>query len=488
LGDPFLAQRIALNSRFTHQNVYVVGGYMGGKTSTGAQFAHLGMSENRGANGMIAGITYTDMETTMLPEIQGIFDCYKWSTGDDVATINVHRGLIETIWGSRVFLRSFDRPHLIAGFQAAWAWIDEGELPTDPAYVMERVDQRIRQVPFPPRRVIRWRSLFVTSTMGARPRSILAHFRSRIAEGDQTYRIIRIPTTANPWVPPDYLERRKKKLSHRMYRQLILADLDALEQEGSRFGSVFHPGYHDPDHRPASGNKIRWQYRRELGYYVAVDWGLRPHALFVQHDVDGRFTGVPDSAVVFFEIYGERWSDEKFISEIGATIARLRIGVPKAFVVDPHGSTSAVGTPKLRKAFPLDRQTRRPLVISEMSPNDRREVRDALIEVLLWRMDGIRRLFFADTLDWTQRIDDLNGTFRRPVVWAVSKGYSWRRGRDGEVLLETQKDGMSDHSVEALGYLLEWLYPREAEFVGNYLGRFHQQIYHREYYERGLVN
>lgn len=479
-GDPFLPQRVALESRYTHDFVYLVGGYRFGKTAAGGHWAHLGLTENEGATGLIVAATYTDLGAYVLPALQEIWEQYRRHTGVDVAAINPGKGVVETIWGSRALLRSFDRPRFLVGFEAAWAWVDEGELPVDPEFVLGMVTARMSQVSRAGSRTIRWTSVLVTSTMGDRATSILKHFKSRITAGDRDYRIVRAPTSMNPYLPAKYTERLARQMTRRMYRRLVEADLTVLEQQGARFGQVFHPGYHDPDAGPASGNKIRWEFRARLDWMVFIDWGLRPHALFCQHDVEGIYTGVPDSLVVFYEVYGERWSDEHFISEVAAEIVRLRIGLPSDMICDPHGSTAAVGIPKLRRAFPLDRARRRPLIHATAAPDDRREIRDNLIELLLCRGDGRRRLFFADTLDWTAEYDKTSG--KRGVVWAVMRGYRWKQGQDGEPLLVTKKDGLSDHPVEALGYGLEWRFPREAEFIAQHVGgRYHRQLYGREF-------
>ena len=479
-GDPFRLQRIVMHSRWDKEYVYAVGGYSSGKTTTLVQYAHLGMIENPGMKGLIVTPTFDDFRATVQPGIQAIFDAYEWGTGIQVGEISVNKMIIETVWGSKVFLRSMTRPERIFGWEVDWVVMDEGEVAGDPMYVWTRCDERKREKPRPPGAIRRWSSFLTVATVNPQSRgtTVLRHFRERVGAGDPDYRIVRIPTAQNPSVPAKYLRSRKTQLSDRLYKLLVECDLDVLSQEGPRWGQAFNPNYHDPDRpkSPSSGNKIKWRYRSDLDYVVAMDPGLRPHGLLIQIDREGIYTGVEKSVVVFDEVYGERWSDDYFLEQVALLLIRRRIGLPKKIIIDPHGGVSAQFTQKCRAAFPWDKRTKRPFIHSALPANDSRDVREDLLEIMLKRGDGLRRVFFADSLDWSMDLDPRHG--KRPVVWSVAQGVPWKKTRRGEILLVTQKEGYAEHSAEALMYVLETEFPFEAQYVAQQVGvRVHSHLY-----------
>jgi len=175
-------------------------------------------------------------------------------------------------------------------------------------------------------------------------------------------------------------------------------------------------------------------------------------------------------------VYGERWDDERLLSQVVKRIVELRIGVPKKIIVDPHGGTSSKFVPKCRAVFKWDKATKRPFIHHTIPENDSRDAREALLEIMLARGDGLRRVFFSDDLDWSMDLDPKHG--KRPVVWSVAQGVPWKKTRAGELLLITEQEGYAEHSAEALMYLLETEFPYEAQFVAQQLGlRVHSQLY-----------
>lgn len=118
LGSPHDAQRKVLIS--PHRFIYYRGGLGAGKTWTGCQWAASAiLLHTPGTVGVIIAPTYSMIDDVIRPQLEAL-----WPESVIATWHGTDRAYV---WpnGSRVLMRSADRPGRLRGIQAGWAWLDE---------------------------------------------------------------------------------------------------------------------------------------------------------------------------------------------------------------------------------------------------------------------------------------------------------------------------------------------------------------------------
>jgi hypothetical protein len=187
----------------------------------------------------------------------------------------------DLVGGGHVFFRSASRIDSCRGWQLSHAAVDESSsmYGVDPLYVHNTVNGRLRD----PRAYVH-QIHHSTTPKGYRGIPALFHQKRQIDSERSGWWAARAPTSANPHLPPGFIDSLRAGHSKRSF---------AEEVEGMilRPDHLVYPEFNTADHsRP-------WVYDRSLPYHLACDWGYaHPYFCWVQEHPDGSFT-------VFDEFY-----------------------------------------------------------------------------------------------------------------------------------------------------------------------------------------
>lgn len=400
-GEPLPAQLDVLSSRASH--IYYRGGLGAGKTWTGAIWAAGQVAlHSPGARGLIVAPTYGMLRDVTQASIEqlwprcvvetwhGMQMAYRWPNG------------------SRVLLRSADRPGRIRGVEVAWAWLDEpGECKPE---IWQTLPGRVRQ------QSRRAHQILVTGTPDG-----FNWCHDYFGEpGQSTTRdgikleVVQARTMDNPHLPPDYLAALQGIFSDRMAAQELEGSVVQLE------GQVFS------EYSP-SRHVIPWTADRTRPTWAGLDFGYRQPAVnFWQKH--------PDQADCWVCV-GELMPRDCTTEQLGSRIAAEGWNLQEIWC-DPAGDAAttagrtdiqALRKIKLPAKYRVSSQVRRvafglETMRAAMSPAD----------------GGAPRLLIA------QHVAD-NGGARGLHRSLLSYSYKGRTDKP-------DKDGEHDHAVDAARY------------------------------------
>ena len=291
-GYPNQFQREILVS--PHRFILYRGGLGSGKSWTGVQFAAASVVlHTPGVPGVILAPTYSMLDDVIRPQIEDL-----WPE-DVVATF--HGTDRSYTWpnGSRVLLRSADRPGRLRGIQIGWAWLDEAA--EMKAEVWPIITGRLRAKS-------RWlHQVLVTGTPQGYNwvHEVFGHPGEKLEEG---IHVVQARTEDNrDNLPAGYIES---------LRSLYSARLAAQELDGSivvMAGLVFQE--YDPERHVAS---CTWAEQEPT--WAGIDFGYRkPAVTFWRKHPDN-----PSAWVCFDEIMAEDTTTEQLAERIRAKGYNLR--------------------------------------------------------------------------------------------------------------------------------------------------------------------
>ena len=415
LGDPFEEQRRFLFSQ--KKNVLFCAGRGTGKTTIGVLRLLLCALDPRCA-GKSVGLfapTFRMLSRIHEPMLEQYLESWQKHTGWSLLK---NRGRADKVWtlinDCRIYCQSFERAERIRGLSLAAALVDEIEIAPDPDYTMGIIAAAVLSTGDVPLQI------FVTTT----PRGLRGTVRSYLEQvrehPDGDFQIITCPTTANPYLPPEFILRLKASLSRALYAQ---------EVEGKilRPSSTVYPEFSRNRH------VVPYTYEKGQPYDLAIDWGYSHcSALWCANLTEG---GEMDRTVVFDEIIGTDLPEQSFVELIKKKCAALGR--------DPDLIVGDRAIPRQNQA--MIRTFRSSRVRTMESKNEQSIWRG--VEIVRGRLDptdGIARLFFANSL--------LQGGHEKGIIRSMES--LRRKLRDGEVTDEIHKDNLHDHACDALRMLM----------------------------------
>ena len=290
-GHPLAAQERVLIS--PHRFVYYRGGLGAGKTWTGCQWAAANvLLHTQQTNGVIISPTYSMLDDVIRPQIEQLWP--------EVVVKTWHGSERSYTWpnGSKVLLRSAERPGRLRGIQVAWAWLDE---PAEmKAEVWPIITGRLRAQ-------TRWlHQVLLTGTPSGYNwvHDAFGEPGERLAEGCH---VVQARTEDNAENLPDgYISSLRNLYSARMAAQEL--DGSVVHLEGQVFGD-YNPQVHVVD--------CAWPDGFET--FVGIDFGYRRPAVNFWR----RHPEQPDAWVCFDEIMAEDCTTEALADRIAAKQYRL---------------------------------------------------------------------------------------------------------------------------------------------------------------------
>jgi hypothetical protein len=368
---------------------------------------------------------------------------------NNVQTRDLH---IRFLWGSEVKVKSADRPDSLLGEEVDWMIVAEA------AQMSPMVWERYLR----PRLTSRMgRAIFPTT-----PKGYNWVYDLWLRGGDSRFpewESWQFPTAINPHVAPEEIAEAQRTLAPEVFREQYLG-------EPTSFAGLVYRNF-DRDL-----NVIEHEYRDDWPTYCAVDFGYRmPAVLWIQEDAEGR-------AIIFDEFVEDNVPIEHLVDVIVNRGQRLEVrGRGRKYELaglfcDPSGegaqSSGLSDLAHLRAAGLNPRY--------ETSPRWRSVAAGvALVRGLVCNAAGERRLFIARRLvgegagphNFGFPICDfgLNGngdgkiqnpktktqnSSKRRGVWKDIQRYSYPELRmdSSAVSDEPLKDGVSDHTMDALRY------------------------------------
>jgi hypothetical protein len=320
----------------------------------------------------------------------------------------------DLVCGGEIYWRSFAKVDNLRGYTLAAAALDETEQHSDPGYVWDTIQGRMRDNKSP------IRQMFATTTPDGM-RGVVRKFARVRNEGDAERRrqwwVGRATSLDNTHLPEDYLEAMTTGYSRRQYEQ----EVEARVLQSS---AVIWPEFERARHC------IPWTYDPTLPYDISCDWGdSRPHVLWVQRTHSGE-------GVVFDEYCTDGDPIDRQRDIIAQRCARLG-NHPEHIAVD-----RAV---KKQNQWALHHFSRSRMV--KMDTRHEQSVKEG-IEVTRAMLDPMRGeplLYIA--LHLVPRGIPKDG--ERGIV-ACLEGYRWRDATHEQ--LTPLKDGRLDNGADALRY------------------------------------
>lgn len=191
-----------------------LGGIGCGKTVLGCMWAITQAIEQPGSIGVIVAPTYTLVRDVIWPE----FD--EWLPKKAISNFSKSDKVLDFKNGSKILFRTADSDRTIErlrGLTVAWFWVDEITLV--PELVWKILTGRIRQ----PKKI---HGGLITGT----PKMGWVYDKFIKAPDNETMHIIKeIPTMANVYLPPDYIETLKREYTGLFYEQEVLGKFVAFE-------------------------------------------------------------------------------------------------------------------------------------------------------------------------------------------------------------------------------------------------------------------
>jgi hypothetical protein len=249
-GEPHEAQAKVLMS--PHRFVYYRGGLGAGKTWTGCQWAAANvLLHSAGATGVIISPTYSMLDDVIRPQIEEL-----WPR-QVVATWHGTERSYTWSNGSKVLLRSAERPGRLRGIQVAWAWLDE---PAEmKAEIWTTITGRIRSK-------TRWIHQILLTGTPSGYNWVHDAFGNPGEKLEDGVHVVKASTEQNADnLPEGYIDSLRGLYSARLAAQELSGEVVHLE------GQVFDykPGQHVVD--------CNWQ--QDVETYAGLDFGYRSPAV-----------------------------------------------------------------------------------------------------------------------------------------------------------------------------------------------------------------
>lgn len=396
-----------------------LGGWGSGKTFIGARKAVELAALNPGCAGLIVAPFWNTVYRTTLAAFLKVVPRHlirRWSRKERCVYL---------VGGRSVYYGSADRPETLDGATAAWSWIDEARYVKRDGWQVTA--SRLRDVNAKALRGI------ITSTPGGQ--WLREEFGGEKPASKRA--AIHASTRENAGhLGEGYVESLESTLSARAARVFIEGHFGLLE------GAVyeeFDPAWH----------LVPWRHDRGLKTVASVDFGARrPAVVFLQKVPPGRVLGpavggkprvsLDNTWVAFDEIMADDLSTEALAALIrakGYTLDALYCDPAGDGVQSSHGTTdvqvlrAALGVQPLFVTAPRLRYIRFGVGVLQA------KFRNTLGETRLWFADSLR-----------------NTKGKRGLVKDV-QAYHYPQERDGMPIKDDPvKDGLSDHSLDALRY------------------------------------
>ena len=249
-GEPHEAQAKVLMS--PHRFVYFRAGLGTGKTWVGCQWAAANvLLHTEGTTGVIISPTYSMLDDVIRPQIEEL-----WPR-QVVATWHGTERSYTWSNGSKVLLRSAERPGRLRGIQVAWAWLDE---PAEmKAEIWTTITGRIRSK-------TRWLHQVLLTGTPSGYNWVHDAFGNPGERLDEGVHVVKAATEDNvDNLPEGYIDSLRGLYSARLAAQELSGEVVHLE------GQVFDykPGQHVVD--------CNWQQDAET--YAGLDFGYRSPAV-----------------------------------------------------------------------------------------------------------------------------------------------------------------------------------------------------------------
>ena len=320
----------------------------------------------------------------------------------------------DLVCGGQIYWRSFGKVDNLRGYTLAGAALDETEQHSDPGYVWDVIQGRMRDRKSP------IRQMFATTTPDGL-RGVVRKFARVRRMGDADRRrnwwVGRAKTFDNPHLPDDYIENMAAGYSKRQAEQ-------ELEGKVLQPANVIYPEFDRGRH------VIPYRYDPALPYDLACDWGdSRPHILWIQRTPR-------DEGIIFDEYCADGDPIDKQREVIAQRCARL--GKQPVHIAGDRAV-------KKMNQWAVQRFTSSRLVKmdsrQEQSVKEGIEVTRAMLDPLF----GEPRLYVAQHLVPRGIPDETE----RGIV-ACLEGYRWRDATHEQ--LSPLKDGRLDNGADALRY------------------------------------
>lgn len=261
-SEPLPSQLEVLASRSDH--IYFRAGLGSGKTWTGAIWAAAQVAlHSPKARGLIVAPTYGMLRDVTQAAIEELWPRCVVDT--------FHGTELAYRWpnGSRVLLRSADRPGRIRGVEVAWAWLDEpGECKPE---IWQTLPGRVRQ------QSRRKRQILVTGTPDGFNwcHDYFGEPGQRETVDGVDLHVVQARTADNPHLPPEYLASLQGIFSDRMAAQELEGSV--VQLEGQVF-SEYSPAVH----------VVPFEVDKAQPTWAGLDFGYRQPAVNFWQKMPGR--------------------------------------------------------------------------------------------------------------------------------------------------------------------------------------------------------
>ena len=240
---------------FDTQYCAAISGIQGGKTYLGCIWAAKNIAEKPG-DGLIAAPTYKILQHATMPKFFELFPEYR-------KYYKEQKGVLE-FPDKNIYVRSMDNPLGVEGMTLDWVWGDEAGQYSLLAWTVLRSRTSIR----------RGRILFTTTpyNMGWLYQDFFLPWQKG---EDEDLSVVTWASVDNPYFPPDFFEKEKKRLSKEEFRRRYMGEFTRME------GLVYDVHeWHKMEAKEIPAEAV-------IG---GIDWGYtNPAALQILKWYDGRF-------------------------------------------------------------------------------------------------------------------------------------------------------------------------------------------------------
>lgn len=403
---PHPGQRKFLLSR--RKRVAAIAGRGWGKTEALDLRAILLALENPGLSGAVLCPTYKQLSRNHEPRIHRYFREFAANTGINlVARYHASEKRWKLVNGAEIWLLSYERYENLAGYDLAWACIDELTTHGAPEKVLQLLEPAVR-APGGTHHMV-----YTHTPRGYR--GIVRDFIERVRAEDPDYQIICGSSFDNPYLSRETIERWKSRLSKALAEQEIYAK---VLRPGNLVYDEFSRSRHLIDHEYSGGE-----------YILACDWGDSHPAYQIWEIVD--IDGV-ERLICCWEYIEDGIPWEKSKQELRDVVRD--IGREPKMIVGDRAVKSMMQWASY--AFPA-------AIISKMETKDEQSVWEGVQVVKRYLDppdDAPPKLLIASHLDSDRP---------RGIVNSIST-LSRKTDANGEPLDQCQKDNVTDHSMDAM--------------------------------------
>lgn len=391
------------------------GGVGAGKTQAGAVEALALALENDESDGFIVAPTWGTLHRVTLRKFLEV--CPKKLIVD----IHKQERYIILANGARVNFGSADRPDTLEGATIAWFWGDECRYWRRTAY-----DVMIARMRCPKAKRMR-AVLTSTPTMG--------WLYDEFCTGKPGRTLVNLPTIENQALPKSYMQDLRTSYSKAQYEQYVLGQFRVAE--GTVFGDMFDYDTHivDLEHIP--------DVPVDIGYDFAV---RRPAVVFAQR--------IGDEVRILDEIIVDDCPTDRMARKIRKKFLTNPHWHPGTVYCDPAGAARGQAT-GVTSVEILEREG---FVVDYTTHPQARAIHYGLgvIGSKLMNVDGDTSLFINKAMESDNQ---------RGLVQAI-QAYSYPEVKEGRPVSDLpHKDGITDHVMDALRYLLVGYFPPESSTI-----------------------